>query len=321
MPYFTSSTDGARLHYVEYRPARTGPNAPARFAATSDSTKDFSADDQVTLVFIHGWPMSHRMYEHLLLRLSETHGVRCVASDRRGFGDSEWSGAGGNTGPITYDTFAQDTVDFLSTVFQASSDNHGSFYFVAASMGCGETALAYHLLGSSPALQRRCRGFIWLGASLPLPLKTDANPTAPPRELWDAILQGFRDDRVGFTRAAIPGVFGETFNIGIELQPTVKKRFESMVERADALALERCVQIITGTDLTEVVRRLDGLDVKILVVHGDNDQSMPAESSACIIPTLATQAQVKIYKNAAHGLYLTHADQVLEDIFAIVFGK
>lgn len=48
---------------------------------------------------------------------------------------------------------------------------------------------------------------------------------------------------------------------------------------------------------------------------------MPAECSANIIPTLAKQAQVKIYKNAAHGLYLTHANEVLEDIFAFVFGK
>lgn len=295
MPYFTSTTDGARLHYVEYNPVRSDHKAPARFAATTDPAQDFSnrgggsaKDDQVTLVFIHGWPMSHRMYEHLLLRLSETHGVRCVASDRRGFGDSEWTGAGENGDPITYDTFAQDTVDFLTTVFPQQSN--GTFYFIASSMGCGETALAYHLLGSP--LKQRCRGFIWMGPSLPLPLKTDANPTAPPRELWDAILQGFRDDRVAFTRAAIPGVFGETFNIGIELQPTVKERFERIVERADALAIERCVQIITGTDLTEEVRRLDGEDVKMLVVHGDNDQSewlffffpFPVKPLVCVSP-------------------------------------
>lgn len=48
---------------------------------------------------------------------------------------------------------------------------------------------------------------------------------------------------------------------------------------------------------------------------------MPAESSANIISTLVTQAQVKIYKNAAHGLYLTHADQLLDDILTFVFGK
>lgn len=48
---------------------------------------------------------------------------------------------------------------------------------------------------------------------------------------------------------------------------------------------------------------------------------MPAEASAALIPRYATQAQVKIYEKAAHGLYVTHADQVLEDILAFVFGK
>ncbi len=47
---------------------------------------------------------------------------------------------------------------------------------------------------------------------------------------------------------------------------------------------------------------------------------MPAEASADLIPQLAKQVQVKIYEKAAHGLYLTHADQVLKDILAFVFG-
>lgn len=280
MPYFQSTTDGARLHYVDYNPSPTlsgeTVGGAARFAISA--TQDFSTlprEDQVTLVFIHGWPMSHRMYEHLLVRLSETHGVRCVASDRRGFGDSEWTGNGGAAPTaITYDTFARDTLDFLAAV-QDGPGGLGTFYFVAASMGCGETALAYRLLG--PELKPRCRGFVWLGASLPFPLRTPANPTAPPRELWDAILKGFRDDRVAFVRAAIPGVFGEPFGIGVEVAPTVKERFEGIVARADALAIERCVQIIAATDLTDVVKGLDCLDgvngVRLLVVHGDNDQS------------------------------------------------
>ena len=43
---------------------------------------------------------------------------------------------------------------------------------------------------------------------MPFPLKSERNPTAPPREVWDGILQGFRDDRVGFVKVAIHGVFG-----------------------------------------------------------------------------------------------------------------
>jgi pimeloyl-ACP methyl ester carboxylesterase len=48
---------------------------------------------------------------------------------------------------------------------------------------------------------------------------------------------------------------------------------------------------------------------------------MPAEASASLVPQIAKQARVKIYKNAAHGLYLTHANEVLEDILDFVFAS
>ncbi|KIX07485.1 uncharacterized protein Z518_02138 [Rhinocladiella mackenziei CBS 650.93] len=305
MPFINSTYDGALLHYVDYAPASN----PPRFQPTDDPAKDCSKSD-IVLVFIHGWPMSHRMYEHLMLALSEIYGVRCVASDRRGFGKSEWNGH--ERKDITYDTFAQDTVDLIEHT------KIGKFYFVAASMGCGETLLAY--LKMRDDISQQCQGFVWLGASLPFPLQTEKNPLAPSRELWDMILNGFRQDRVGFTRAAVPGVFGIPFNIGIELSETVLQKFEWVVAQADSLALERCVQIITNRDFTEDLRKLDSRDVKILVIHGDNDQSMPAEATANLVPQLAKQAQVKVYEKAAHGLYLTHADKVLEDVLAFVFG-
>lgn len=263
MPFFKSSIDGTTLHYVDYAPA----SSPARFQPTDDPAKDYSADDTV-LVFVHGWPMSHRMYEHLMLPLCETYGVRCIASDRRGFGQSQWNGNDEHK-DITYDTFAQDTVDLVRHV------KIDKFYLVAASMGCGETLLAYLKMSDDDEQNRYhdCQGFIWLGPSLPFPLETESNLTAPSRELWDSILSGFRQDRVGFTRAAVPGVFGIPLNIGIELPETVLQKFEWIVAQADALALERCVQIITSTDFTEHLKELDGRDVRILVIHGDSDQS------------------------------------------------
>lgn len=48
---------------------------------------------------------------------------------------------------------------------------------------------------------------------------------------------------------------------------------------------------------------------------------MPAEASASLIPQLAKQARVKIYNKAAHGLYLTHANEVLRDILDFVFAS
>jgi pimeloyl-ACP methyl ester carboxylesterase len=48
---------------------------------------------------------------------------------------------------------------------------------------------------------------------------------------------------------------------------------------------------------------------------------MPAEASASLLPQIAKRAHVKVYKKAAHGLYLTHANEVLEDILDFVFAS
>ena len=258
MPFINSSADGTLLHYVDYKPTDDPPPFLPSGSLATDRKKI-----EVALVFIHGWPMSHQMYEHLLLPLCETHGVRCVASDRRGFGKSDWNSR--ESKDVTYDTLAQDTIDIVREA------EVRKFFFVASSMGCGETLLAYLKMPS--ALQTQCQGFIWLGPSLPLPLATEANPLAPSRELWNMLLTGFRQDRVGFTKNAIPGVFGIPFDIGVQVPETVLQKFEAMVAQANALAIERCIQIITNRDFAADLQELNGKEVKLLVIHGDNDQS------------------------------------------------
>ena len=47
---------------------------------------------------------------------------------------------------------------------------------------------------------------------------------------------------------------------------------------------------------------------------------MPATMSANLIGEYVKQAEVKIFEKAAHGLYLTHAERLLEEIIAFVSG-
>jgi pimeloyl-ACP methyl ester carboxylesterase len=47
---------------------------------------------------------------------------------------------------------------------------------------------------------------------------------------------------------------------------------------------------------------------------------MPASMSAKLIGEYIPRAEVKIFDKAAHGLYLTHAERVLEEIVAFVSG-
>jgi non-heme chloroperoxidase len=84
-----------------------------------------------------------------MLPLCETHRIRCVAVDRRGFGKSEWSGTPGSSITETnYDTFAKDTAQVLEEL------DLKKIIFVAASMGCGETLLAYF---GSKWVRERCK--------------------------------------------------------------------------------------------------------------------------------------------------------------------
>lgn len=47
---------------------------------------------------------------------------------------------------------------------------------------------------------------------------------------------------------------------------------------------------------------------------------MPYEASSKIIKELIPNVKVKIYEKAAHGLYLTHKEKVVEDMLEFV-GK
>jgi non-heme chloroperoxidase len=172
-----------------------------------------------------------------------------------------------------------------------------------------------------------------MGPSLPFPLQTPENPTAPSRELWDSILDGIRMDHPGFTHVALPGVFG--VHAGVKLEEQTLEHYKRIVDMADAQAMERCTQIITSFDFTEHLTHLGKeFEIPVMVLHGDADQGMPYDASTKLIETLIPRTEAKIYKTAGHGkltppshrrvrvlivetgLYLTHAQQVINDLLA-----
>jgi hypothetical protein len=54
-----------------------------------------------------------------------------------------------------------------------------------------------------------------------------------------------------------------------ELSPSKIEYFEHIVRQADALAVERCVMIMTARDFSGELKKLDR---KVLILHGDSDQ-------------------------------------------------
>ncbi|KXX73123.1 Non-heme bromoperoxidase BPO-A2 [Madurella mycetomatis] len=186
MAIFQSPIDSASLFYRYYVPS-SSPHRPAT------ATKQ----QPLTLVFLHGWPMSSRMFDQLIVPLVETHRFPVIAPDRCGFGGSDWSTP--TTGEVTFDTFVADLVSLLEQL------NPGPFVFVAASMGCSESVLVH---AASESLRRQCRGFVWLGPNMPYSVSCDECPGAPAPEIWDSLINSFRlSDAKDFIAQQAHGIF------------------------------------------------------------------------------------------------------------------
>lgn len=70
MPFLNSNHDGASLFYRDYIPTTIPPPfKPVEGAETSDKP---------ALVFSHGWPMSSRMYDHLMLPSAKRTGTAAL---------------------------------------------------------------------------------------------------------------------------------------------------------------------------------------------------------------------------------------------------
>ncbi|KAK4098873.1 alpha/beta-hydrolase [Parathielavia hyrcaniae] len=309
MAIFTAS-DGARLFYRYYTPS-TSPHRPATNTKPTDR-------QPLTVVFLHGWPLSSRMFDQLIVPLVETYRFPVIAPDRRGFGNSDWT-TPDTPGDVTFDTFSHDAVALLEHVLQKQPDP-GPFVFVASSMGTAESVLAH---AASSFLREHCRGFVWLGASMPYPVRCAECPDASSPERWEAIIEAFRGaGGKEFVAEQVPGIF--RLDMGNQVGARTLKFFEGLVGQADPVALERTA-VILQKNMAAELRQLaeagiaDEKDrVPVLIIHGEEDAGMPLDASAVLVHQLIPWSQLKVYEKAGHGLYLTHDKRVLEDMLAFL---
>ncbi|KAI1028543.1 hypothetical protein LB503_002768 [Fusarium chuoi] len=280
MPRYSSSVDGAELFYRYYAPEGRPPALATELPLAAKS---------LTLVLLHQWPLSSRMYDPILLPLCETHGYRVIAPDRRGFGKSEWSGHD-PTVPIGYKELAQDLSGLLEKI------QPGPFVFVATSMSTGEALMAY--LNSS-YIQENCQGMLWISTCLPYPSASPQNPKAPPQSAWDDAVMAIRQDRPHFLANGFKGPFGVGSSGSVPEKQVAF--FENIFWENDPFALERCIQIYSREDLSVQLKQF-GQDFQkpFLLIHGGGDGAMPPEVSAELVQKAVSGAKLTIYEEGGH---------------------
>lgn len=272
------------------------------YIKTRDGTdiyvKDWGSGRPVVLV--HGWPLNADSWDEQAMALADA-GFRAIAYDRRGFGRSGQPFSG-----YDYDTLTDDLADVLK---ETGAEQDATL--VGFSMGGGEIARYVGRHGTA-----RLAKAVLVSAVTPYMLKTEQHENGAPRSTFDEMVEGLKDDRPHFLAG-----FGETFfGVGMLTSPVS----DEMLDWAQVHALKAspkatidCVRAFSETDFRA---DLPKLTVPTLVIHGDDDQTVPIDISGREAVKLVPGAQLKEYEGAPHGLFITHKEMLNADLVAFLGG-
>ncbi len=266
---------------------------------TRDGTEIFYKDwgDGEPVVFSHGWPLTADAWDPQMLFLSER-GHRVVAHDRRGHGRSDQP-SGGND----MDTYADDLAELIEEL-----DLH-DIVLVGHSTGGGEVTRYVGRHGTE-----RVASVVLIGAVVPGILQTDRNPKGIPLAVFDQLRAAVLGNRSQFFKEFSIPFYGYN-RAGAKVSQGVVDAYWLQAMQGGIKGQYECIKQFSETVFMQDLKKLD---VPALIVHGDDDQIVPIETSALLSSKLVTGATLKIYEGAPHGLATTRADELNADLLEFI---
>jgi non-heme chloroperoxidase len=84
---------------------------------------------------------------------------------------------------------------------------------------------------------------------------------------------------------------------------------------SSAKATVDCVRSFSETDFREDLKKIH---LPTLIIHGDDDKTVPIAISSNKTAALLPHAKYKVYENAPHGLFITDKDKLNADLLDFI---
>ncbi len=250
--------------------------------------EDLNPEGCKTIVFIHGWPANHKMFEYQFNCLPEL-GYRCIGIDLRGFGKSDrpWCG-------YDYDQSADD----IRCVVEAL--NLQDFTLGGHSTG-GAIAIRYVVRHNAYGVSK----LALFAAAAPSLIQRPYFPYGLQREAVEKIIQGTYQDRPEMLRE-----FGDMFFYQHVTQPFSDWFFQLGLQAANwstaAVATSWLDEEGLFSDLGEIC-------IPTLILHGIHDK-------VCLFPLAIAQnegirnSRLVPFKFSGHGLFYDQRDKFNKEL-------
>lgn len=245
------------------------------------------------VVLIHGWPLSADSWDYHAMKIADA-GFRVIAYDRRGFGRSDQP-----FGDYDYDSLSDDLSDVMTAMDVSDAT------IIGFSMGGGE--VARYMSRHAGRNVKQC-GLI--SSVVPYMLKTDDNPNGVDQSVFDQMTQSLLDDRPKF----FANFFKDFYGVGLMSHPVSDECLQwtrSVAMQASLKATLACAGSFATTDFRP---DLEAFTVPTLVIHGTKDATVPIDCSGRPAAKAISNATLKEYDGAPHGLFATHKDQLTKDL-------
>ncbi|WP_431802128.1 alpha/beta fold hydrolase [Halobacillus andaensis] len=243
------------------------------------------------IVFIHGWPLNHQMFEYQMNELPKK-GYRFIGIDLRGFGQSDKPAFG-----YDYDTLAND-VKIIVEYLQLES-----FYLAGFSMG-GPVSIRYATKYANEELAK----LILIGAAAPSFTRQDGYEFGMPKEEVSGLIHSIKQDR-----PAALNDFGSNFYQSNISEP-LHQWFLGLGLQASAHGTIACAESLRDEDLRG---ELDQIQVPVTIMHGKKDEICDY-NFALELKQRISDSHLIAFEESGHGLIYDERDKFNEELLKLL---
>jgi non-heme chloroperoxidase len=253
--------------------------------------EDLNPEGKKIILFIHGWPGSHKLFEYQFDQLPRM-GYRCIGIDIRGFGNSDkpWKG-------YDYNTLSDDIRCVINT------------------LGLRDITLAGHSTGGAIAVRymARHKGFgvsklALFASAAPSLIKRPNFPYGLDKETVVQLIEGTYKDRPKMLQD-----FGDIFFF-----QHITEAFSDWFFQLGLQAAGWATAAIANTWINEVLfSDLETISVPTLIIHGIHDKVVPFELGEIQNKSIKNSKLIP-FNYSGHAVFYDQKDKFNEELVKFV---